>query len=106
IALDNAASSLVSVLLNGELKSAYYLGYEIVLNACYAPVMQISSNAGIEYSPNPVVGEGMNVKTGEIVNMMDAGIIDPKKVTRCAIENAASVASTFLTTEAVIAVNR
>lgn len=106
IALANAAHSLNATPFDGEIESAFYKGYKIVLDACIAPAAQICENAGFEFSPQPVIGEGMNVKTGEVVNMMEEGIIDPKKVTRCAIENAASVASTFLTTEAVIGVVR
>lgn len=85
----------------------YDKGYEIVLNACLAPIGQICDNAGmVNVIDVDKRGEGLNVKTGERVEMIKSGIIDPKKVTRCAIENAASVASTFLTTEAVIAVDR
>jgi len=105
IALDNAAAYLTQGTIEKSL-TAFELGYDIVLDACYAPVIQICSNAGMEYVAQPVAGEGINVKTGEVVNMMKEGIIDPKKVTRCALENASSVASTFLTTEAVIAVNK
>ncbi len=85
------------------------VGAQIVLGACSAPLKQIASNAGLEggvvaekVSHLPA-GEGLNAATGEYVNMLDAGIIDPAKVTRSALQNAASIAALFLTTEAVIA---
>lgn len=108
IALENAANELYGGVEAPVIDNptAFDIGYDIILKACSAPVKQIASNAGMTYTPWPVKGEGMNVKTGKVVNMMDEGIIDPKKVTRCALENASSVASTFLTTEAVIAVSR
>lgn len=104
IALANAAKYLTVQTTEGA-TSAFDRGYEIVLNACVSPVTQICSNAGYKYLVSEE-GLGMNVKTGEVVDMVKSGIIDPKKVTRCAIENAASVASTFLTTEAIIAVDK
>ena len=70
---------------------------------------QIAHNAGYEGSividrlKNAEVGTGFNAATGEWVNMIDAGIIDPVKVSRSALQNAASVASLILTTEAVVA---
>ena len=78
-------------------------GYYLLLRSLKAPYLQILENAGIEvYNPLDK-GVGTNVTNGEVVNMIEAGIIDPAKVTRCAVENAASVAGTFLTTEAVVA---
>ncbi|RRD48703.1 chaperonin GroEL [Arachnia propionica] len=85
------------------------VGAAIVLAAAQAPLRQIALNAGLE---GGVVaekvaglekGHGLNAATGEYVNMVDAGIIDPAKVTRSALQNAASIAALFLTTEAVIA---
>ncbi|PWJ26491.1 chaperonin GroEL [Branchiibius hedensis] len=84
-------------------------GANIVRVAAEAPLKQIALNAGLE--PGVVVekvrnlpaGEGLNAATGEYVNMVDSGIIDPAKVTRSALQNAASIAALFLTTEAVIA---
>ena len=104
IALENAATTLQGGIeaTTIENPTAFDKGYQIVLDACIAPVKQMSLNAGFEYKPQPVKGVGVNVKTREVVDMIDAGIIDPKKVTRCALENAASVVGTFLTTEAVI----
>jgi chaperonin GroEL len=89
------------------------LGKQIVIKACAAPFMKILSNAGYTegecYSliNRMVDGEsdvwkGYNLKTTEFVNMGEAGIIDPFKVTRCALENAASVAGTILLTEGVV----
>lgn len=80
------------------------LGYNLILRSVDVPYKQILINGGIE-NPEVIkaVGRGINVSTKETVNLKEAGIIDPKKVVRCALENAASVAGTFLTTEAVIA---
>ena len=84
-------------------------GRNIVLRALEEPVRQIAHNAGFEGSividrlKNAEVGTGFNAATGEWVNMIDQGIIDPVKVSRSALQNAASVASLILTTEAVVA---
>lgn len=84
-------------------------GINIVLRAIEEPVRIIASNAGLEGSvvverlKNEEVGVGFNAATNEWVNMIDAGIVDPTKVTRSALQNAASVAAMFLTTEAVVA---
>jgi chaperonin GroEL len=87
------------------------IGSQIVYNACAAPFKKILSNAGYEQEDiynaiNAVTGgdywEGWDLKTEDFVNMKDAGIIDPAKVTRTALENAASVAGTILLTEAVV----
>ncbi len=84
-------------------------GANIVRIACEAPLKQIAVNAGFE---GGVVAErvrgldkshGLNANTGEYENLMKAGILDPVKVTRSALQNAASIAGLFLTTEAVIA---
>jgi len=87
------------------------IGAQIVYDVCASPFKKILSNAGYEtekmYSIiNDILGgeywDGYNLKTDEIVNMKEAGIIDPLKVTRTALENAASVAGTILLTEAVV----
>ncbi|WAA09230.1 chaperonin GroEL [Fervidibacillus albus] len=84
-------------------------GIKIVLRALEEPVRQIAKNAGLEGSvvverlKKEELGVGFNAATGEWVNMIDAGIVDPTKVTRSALQNAASVAAMFLTTEAVVA---
>ena len=82
---------------------------KIVLRALEEPVRQIAQNAGLEGSviverlKSEEVGIGFNAATGEWVNMIEAGIVDPTKVTRSALQHAASVSAMFLTTEAVIA---
>ncbi|MFJ6210912.1 chaperonin GroEL [Lysinibacillus sp. NPDC092081] len=84
-------------------------GVKIVLRALEEPVRQIANNAGLEGSiivdrlKREEIGVGFNAATGEWVNMMEAGVVDPAKVTRSALQNAASVAALFLTTEAVVA---
>lgn len=84
-------------------------GRNIVLRALEEPVRQIAYNAGYEGSvvidklKNSPVGTGFNAATGDWVDMIETGIIDPVKVTRSALQNAASVASLILTTEAVVA---
>ncbi len=84
-------------------------GVKIVLKALEAPVRQIAANAGFEGSvivntiqASGKKGYGFNAYTEEYVDMMEAGIVDPTKVTRSALQNAASVASTVLTTEALV----
>ncbi|AWS47228.1 chaperonin GroEL [Streptosporangium sp. 'caverna'] len=84
-------------------------GAAIVRKALEEPLKQIAINAGLEGGVvvekvrNLTPGEGLNAATGEYVNMFESGIIDPAKVTRSALQNAASIAALFLTTEAVIA---
>ncbi len=84
-------------------------GVKIVLKALDAPIRQIAENAGLEGSvivekiKHAETGVGYNAATDEWVNMIEAGIVDPTKVTRSALQNAASVAAMFLTTEAVVA---
>ena len=84
-------------------------GVNIVLKALSAPVRQIAENAGLEGSviverlKHADAGVGFNAATNEWVNMLEEGIVDPTKVTRSALQHAASVAAMFLTTEAVVA---
>ncbi len=84
-------------------------GAQIVLKALEAPLFHIAANAGLEGSViiNKVreseVGVGFDALKGKYVNMVEAGILDPAKVTRSALQNANSVASTLLTTESVVA---
>ena len=91
--------------LSGDEKT----GANIILKALEAPLRQIVNNAGLEGSvivsqvKDKEVNYGFNALTGEFVNMIDAGILDPAKVTKSALLNANSVASTVLTTEAVVA---
>ena len=92
-----------------ELSGDEATGANIVKVAIEAPLKQIALNAGLEPGvvANKVselpVGQGLNAATGEYVDMFAAGIIDPAKVTRSALQNAASIAGLFLTTEAVVA---
>jgi chaperonin GroEL len=84
-------------------------GAGIVKQALDAPLKQIAVNAGLEGGVvaekvrNLAAGHGLNAANGEYVSMLDAGILDPTKVTRSALQNAASIAALFLTTEAVVA---
>jgi chaperonin GroEL len=84
-------------------------GARIILRALEEPVRQLAENAGLEGSVivNEVrkakKGQGLNAETGEIVDLVDAGIIDPAMVTRSALQNAASIAKNILTTEAIVA---
>jgi chaperonin GroEL len=79
------------------------LGEEILLKAIQDPFYKILSNAGIEVIKEEMKnGEGLNVITGEYVNMVESGIIDPLLVTKSALKNAASVATTILSTNCVI----
>ncbi|SER23087.1 chaperonin GroEL [Microlunatus flavus] len=92
-----------------DLSGDEQIGAEIVFTAASAPLKQIAFNAGLEGGVvaekvrNLPAGEGLNAATGEYVDLVKTGIIDPVKVTRSALQNAASIASLFLTTEAVIA---
>ena len=84
-------------------------GANIVRVALTAPLRQIAVNAGLEggvvadrvNSLSP--GHGLNAETGEYVDMIKAGIVEPAKVTRSALQNAASIAALFLTTEVLVA---
>ena len=102
--LQAAAKAKVEGLVGDEATGA-----NIVFVACAAPLKQIAINAGLEGGvvaekvSNLPAGQGLNAATGEYVDMVASGIIDPAKVTRSALQNAASIAALFLTTEAVIA---
>ena len=104
-----ALVNVIPAVANLELTGDEATGRNIVLCALEEPVRQIAHNAGFEGSividrlKNAEVGTGFNAATGEWVNMIDQGIIDPVKVSRSALQNAASVASLILTTEAVVA---
>jgi chaperonin GroEL len=92
-----------------KLKGDEATGAQIVAASISAPLKQIAFNAGLEPGviaekvANLPDGEGLNAATGEYVNMLKEGINDPVKVTRSALQNAASIAGLFLTTEAVVA---
>ena len=104
-----ALVNVIPAVTDLELTGDEATGRNIVLRALEEPVRQIAHNAGFEGSividrlKNAEVGTGFNAATGEWVNMIDQGIIDPVKVSRSALQNAASVASLILTTEAVVA---
>ncbi len=104
-----ALVNVIPAVADLELAGDEATGRNIVLRALEEPVRQIAHNAGFEGSividrlKNAEVGTGFNAATGEWVNMIDQGIIDPVKVSRSALQNAASVASLILTTEAVVA---
>ena len=84
-------------------------GAQIILRALEEPVRQLATNAGLEGSVvvqqvrSAAKGQGLNVETGEVTDLVKAGIIDPTMVTRSALQNAASIAKNILTTEAVVA---
>ncbi len=104
-ALVNVINKVAEIETDGDAAT----GVKIVLRALEEPVRQIAENAGYEGSviidklKNADLGVGFNATTGEWVNMLEAGIVDPTKVTRSALQNAASVAALLLTTEAVVA---
>ena len=104
-ALVNVIAQVADIELTGD----ELTGRNIVLRALEEPVRQIAKNAGYEGSvvidklKQSATGTGFNAATGEWVDMIETGIIDPVKVTRSALQNAASVASLILTTEAVVA---
>ncbi|BBW98302.1 MULTISPECIES: chaperonin GroEL [Geobacillus] len=104
-ALMNIYNKVASIEAEGDEAT----GVKIVLRAIEEPVRQIAQNAGLEGSiiverlKNEKPGVGFNAATGEWVDMIEAGIVDPTKVTRSALQNAASVAAMVLTTEAVVA---
>jgi chaperonin GroEL len=105
VALLQAASVFEKLELTGDEAT----GAAIVKLALEAPLKQIAVNGGLEGGVvvekvrNLTIGHGLNAATGEYVDMIAEGIIDPAKVTRSALQNAASIAALFLTTEAVIA---
>ncbi|CAM3413219.1 chaperonin GroEL [Nocardioides dubius] len=106
VALVQAAATAFDKL---ELEGDEATGADIVRKATDAPLKQIAINAGLEGGViaekvrNLESGQGLNAATGEYVDMIANGIIDPAKVTRSALQNAASIAALFLTTEAVVA---
>ncbi len=107
VALINAGDAVKTTLdaLEGDEKT----GAAIIVRALEEPLRQLAYNAGLEGSVvidkvrNAKKGQGLNVETGEIEDLVKAGIIDPTMVTRSALQNAASIAKNILTTEAVVA---
>ncbi len=104
-ALVNVMSKVAEIEAEGDIAT----GVKIVLRALEEPVRQIAENAGYEGSvivdqlKRAELGTGFNAANGEWVNMVAAGIVDPTKVTRSALQNAASISALLLTTEAVVA---
>ncbi|MFD0621061.1 chaperonin GroEL [Paenibacillus sp. GCM10027629] len=104
-----ALVSIYNAVAAVQAKGDEQTGVNIILRALEEPVRTIAANAGqegsviVERLKKEAVGIGYNAATGEWVNMIETGIVDPAKVTRSALQNAASVAAMFLTTEAVIA---
>jgi chaperonin GroEL len=105
VALLNAVAAIKLDKLEGDERT----GASIIIRALEEPIRQLAQNAGLEGSVvvNSVreaeVGRGLNVDTGEIEDLVAAGIIDPTMVTRSALQNAASIAKNILTTEAIVA---
>jgi chaperonin GroEL len=105
VALLRAAEALKSLKLEGDEQ----IGVEIIRRACEEPVRQITGNAGIEGAiviekvrGNPSANYGFNAATLQYEDMVKAGVIDPTKVTRSALQNASSIAALMLTTEAMV----
>ena len=104
-ALVNVIDKVAAIKESGDVQT----GVNIVKRALEEPVRQIAENAGLEGSviveklKEQKPGVGFNAATGEWVDMVDAGVVDPTKVTRSALQNAASVSALLLTTEAVVA---
>jgi chaperonin GroEL len=88
----------------------YKAAVDILRNALMAPFQQILANAGLKpsdvYKDAIPVGHGYNLKTGKVGDLVDMGVIDPLKVTRSALQNAVSVATTILSTNAIITLMR
>ena len=105
VALLNAISAIKADDLEGDERT----GAQIIVRALEEPVRQLAENAGLEGSVvvdkvrSAKPGEGLNVVTGEIEDLVKSGIIDPTMVTRSALQNAASIAKNILTTEAIVA---
>ncbi|WP_426513163.1 chaperonin GroEL [Dactylosporangium sp. McL0621] len=106
VALVNAAATAFDKL--GDLVGDEVTGANIVRVALAAPLRQISVNAGLEGGVvvenvrGLPLGHGLDAESGRYVDMIEAGIVEPAKVTRCALENAASIAALFLTTEVLV----
>ena len=105
VALLNAAKAIKLDGLEGDEKT----GAQIIIRALEEPLRQLATNAGLEASVvvnqvrKAAKGQGLNVDTGEIEDLVKAGIIDPTMVTRAALQNAASIGKSILMTEAIVA---
>ena len=105
VALLNAVAAIKADKLEGDERT----GASIIIRALQEPVRQLAENAGLEGSVvvdkirSAPKGQGLNVETGEVEDLVKAGIIDPTMVTRSALQNAASIAKNILTIEAIVA---
>jgi chaperonin GroEL len=108
VALLNAADSVKESLL-ASVEGDERTGAQIIVKSLEEPLRQLATNAGLEGSVvvqqvrSAKPGEGLNVDTGEVTDLLKAGITDPTMVTRSALQNAASIAKNILTTEAIVA---
>ncbi len=108
VALLNASDAVREKVLGG-LEGDERTGAQIIIKALEEPLRQLATNAGLEGSVvvqqvrSAKTGEGLNVDTGEVTDLVKAGITDPTMVTRSALQNAASIAKNILTTEAIVA---
>ncbi len=108
VALLNAADAIKEKLLK-SLEGDERTGAQIIIKSLEEPLRQLATNAGLEGSVvvqqvrTAKPGEGLNVDTGEVTDLVKAGITDPTMVTRSALQNAASIAKNILTTEAIVA---
>jgi chaperonin GroEL len=108
VALLNASDSVKEAVLGG-LEGDERTGAQIIIKSLEEPLRQLATNAGLEGSVvvqqvrSAKPGQGLNVDTGEVTDLVKAGITDPTMVTRSALQNAASIAKNILTTEAIVA---
>ncbi len=108
VALLNASDAVKEKVLSG-LEGDERTGAQIIIKSLEEPLRQLATNAGLEGSVvvqqvrSAKAGEGLNVDTGEVTDLVKAGITDPTMVTRSALQNAASIAKNILTTEAIVA---
>jgi chaperonin GroEL len=109
-ALAEVSAEVPQIWKNGMPPDEWIAAAYILQEAMLAPMMQIVSNAGLKvsdvYKGEVENGVGYNVKTGEMGNLIGMGVIDPLKVTRCALQNAVSVATTILSTNAIVTLAR
>ena len=107
VTLANIGVNLLLEMRGNHENDSFDKGYALLLSCLAAPYYQILSNAGLEvpFEPSKDGRMGIDVSKGSRVDMIKAGIVDPKKVTKSALTNAVSVAGAFLTTEAVVARN-
>jgi chaperonin GroEL len=109
-ALVDETASLLAEMVDLNISDEYEAALKIMVNAMMAPFQQILANAGLMpsdiYKDAVQVGHGYNLKSGEMGDLIKMGVIDPLKVTRSALQNAVSVATTILSTNAIITMAR